>query len=51
MNTTGDELTLFNPDSEEEEYLIDSENEVHDLRRERLHKDDPNDKHDTPTEA
>ena len=31
----GDELTLFSPDSGEDEYLVDSENEVHDLRRGR----------------
>ncbi len=34
----GDELTLFSPDSGDEEYLVDSENEVHDLRRERKKK-------------
>ena len=35
MKITGDEVTIFNPDTGNDEYLVDSDNDVHDLRRER----------------
>jgi hypothetical protein len=38
MTQAGDELTLFNPDDGEEEYLVDEYNEVTDLRRGRKKK-------------
>lgn len=35
MSPTGDDMTIFSPESGEEQYLVDGLNEVHDLRRGR----------------
>ena len=38
---TGDEMTIFNSDTGNDEYLVDSLNEVTDLRSERKSKRKP----------
>lgn len=44
MQLTGDDMTILNPDTGKERYLVDDQNEVHDLRsEEEVEKDDEDD--------